>query len=300
VTAWLDADPFGDPIALDWDAAWRLHAQRTAGRGLDRKAFRPEVEAFLGDLAAAMAGDGAPAPLVARATKLALDMRWRVDQLDTDIPAEVADAATVARIAVDIAPSLGNDGPGRIVGPWAEGLDAAVPADRAVLQHALAAGCFVEIDEDPHERTPYLQWVRRKPRPSFAVRDTVRPLMHAVPGAWRVADIGPEGWIVEDLVGVAPGARPDGPVRVTAASVQGPAVPGDLLLARIVRTKAGWVAPIGFTLRGCPPRERVAAWVRAESWVRRLGDKLPSLEGMLREWPHTLWRRAHEWAWVSR
>ena len=39
----MDADLFGDPLRVDWNAAWRLHAQRTAGRGFDATRFRAEA-----------------------------------------------------------------------------------------------------------------------------------------------------------------------------------------------------------------------------------------------------------------
>ncbi len=294
------ADPWGDPLVLDWDRAWRYHRQRLGGRGLEQRAFRDEAEGFLARLDALIAG-AAPSPdddLESAALRLGLPAWFAPDPRAIDHAEALPGPTLLARIATDIAPSVGLDAPDRVLGPWADLLDPRRAPDRAALEMALAAACFVPVDDDRFGRTPFIQWVRRKPHPEMAIRDQVRAIERAPPTAWRIDAVTPEGLLLTELLGVAERARPKGPVVAAPASVQGGGAPGDLLLARVVRVGDGWIAPVAFTLRGVPEPSLLRSWVRLAVWPRLLDHKATSLDELLRLMPHALWRRAHEHAYA--
>jgi len=297
----VSADPWEDPRVIDRERAWRLHCQRTRQHSLSRADFGGALDAFLERVDAMLVGR-LPSPdpeLESLATHLGLPATLPTDpRREPEIDA-IPDACTLARVASDIAPSVGMDAPDRLLGPWADVLDPRRSTDRVVLIAVLAAACFVPVDGDRYGRTPFVQWVRRKPHPGLDLRARFRAVEHAPPSAWRLVARDGDGWQVRDLVGISPEACPDGPLRIDLlASVEDAGAPGDLLLARAIRTEDGWVAPFGFAVRGLPEPAVLKSWIRLDLCLQALDQRIPSLDDVLRRHPQLLVRRAHEWAWA--
>jgi hypothetical protein len=297
----LAADPWGDPLELDWNRAWSLHCQRRSLASLGRDRFRADLTALVGRVAAILAGE-VPTPdgtLRELAEGLGLGAPLSPDPRPVASVPAVPTLRAMVRVATDIAPAMGVDGPDRLLGPWVEGLDPRT--DQDVLRQAVGAACFLAVDGDRWGRSPFLQWVRRKPHPALEEREAFRAVDRAPPTAWRLVELVGERWVLEELVGISRRAVPETPVSIpTLASVHGGSGPGDLLVARVVPTEGGWSAPLALAVRGMPEREVIGSWVALEGLLYGIDHKVPSLDELLRLRPHVLVRRVHEWAWTRR
>jgi hypothetical protein len=222
-------------------------------------------------------------------------VRWRHDRRPLERAARIPTTEELLRVATDIAVGAGAEGPDRVLGPWADELDANVPAHRLALRIATAATCFMDSDEDL--RTPMEQWSRRSPIPPRALRASFRAVEHAPWSIWTLVSQEPGGggggWRLQDLVGIAPIFVPDAPVRLEGGALVEP-MPGDAVAARMVPTTAGWVAAMAIVVRGSPSRALVKRWRDAELLRRRPRE----LEAMLRSDGHVLARRLCEWHWL--
>lgn len=268
-------DRWGDPLDVDRRRAWNLHLQRLRADSLSRDAFEAELDMFL------------DAPNRAGAERLGLTHPLPPDPRTLPVVDRAPSAASLARVANDISPAAGNDAPDRVLGPWADVLDPRKEPDRKALLVALAASCFVPEDGDKWGRSPFDQWVRRKPHPEMATRDRFRAVARAPASAWRLGD-----GTLEPLLPIARGAIPGGPVRIPLlASVNGAGAPDDVVLARVIHTHHGWVAPLALALRD--PVGPLREWLEQECWLYRVDHKLASVDDLLRARPHVLWRRAH-------
>jgi hypothetical protein len=191
------------------------------------------------------------------AERLGLFAAPRHDPRLPEVATAVASTSCLLRIATDIAPASGNDGPDRFLGPRVDELDVRVPGHRALLVLATAACCFLVPDDD--EKTPLHRWSRQPPAPSVSDRAAVRAIARAPVGVWTLTG-GPRSFSVRDGIGIAPAWVPDAPVDVGEAVLwSGPARAGDTLVARMVRTVEGFRACLGLVLP-CPPRRRGPGW----------------------------------------
>lgn len=205
----------------------------------------------------------------------------------------VPSADDMARIACDIAPASGNDGPDRVLGPWADELDARQPADRRALITATAAACFFPPDDDP--QTPFEAWCRRPPAPSVAERARFRAVARA---PWAIRRItGTDPLCSVDATGLADAWTPGDQLTVAPiASLIAPRV-GDTLVVRAVRLADGeWIAALALVVPGFPPDSAIAGWV-ADAVAR--SDGL-TVERALARHGQVLVRRACERAWARR
>lgn len=294
----MRGDPYGEPLRTDRARAFDLHRQRLRQGAMARPRFEAALAELEEGIAALLAGRRSGDGLRDLAEALGVAGLPPTDPRPVPRAGRLPSLAEMARIATDIDPSSGNTAPDRFLGPWADVLDAAT-ADRRVLHTAVAASCFLPVDEDRHGRTPLIQWVRRKPHPPVEERERMRAVERAPCSAWRLLERTEAGWLLEDLVGLH--RAPAGPVAADdPPSVDGAGAPGDTLLARVVSAEGGWHAVLPLVVRGCPGREQVRTWLEVESWSWRLDRKVPSLEVMMRDRPHVLVRRVHEWAWTHR
>jgi len=296
------ADPWGDPVQIDWNRAWSLHCQRRGAESLGREPFRSALEAFLERIGVLLAGHAStPDPVLADLSReLGLGAPLPPDPRLVDRVPGVPSLGAMVRVATDIAPAAGEEGPDRLLGPWVEELDPREPMHLAVLRQAVAASCFLAVEGDRWGRSPFVQWVRRKPHPTLEERESFRAVERAPAAAWRLVEPCGDRWVIAALLGISRHAVPDAPVSIPAlASVNGGGGSGDLLLARVVATEAGWVAPLALAVRGLPAPEVIRSWVALEGLLLGIDHKLPSLDELLRLRPHVLVRRAHEWAWTQ-
>lgn len=262
------------------------------------------------------AGGSAPVEEVlsdTRAARVALGQAWRTGdttalgplaaRLRLDAPRdaflrhyppfqEAASDETLARIATDMLPAIGNDAPDRLLGPWAS--LARPGADARLLQIATAAGAFMPPDETPFDARH--QWSRRKPEPTDAERSAVRAVAHAPYTAWPILALGDPCWRLGPAVGVEAAGEVwvDRPARLPGL---GPPRAGDTLLARVVSLPGGAVARLPIVCPG-PIPEAAEGWLDLLLLERRLTDRRAGPRDVLRSRGHVLVRRVLEAAWI--
>ena len=150
----------------------------------------------------------------------------------------VPDRATLARIAADIFPDAGVEGPHRLLGPHALTLPPGHPA--------LLVG-LAEAAMSPHRRdhpAPVIRWTRRKPLPTVEERASLRAIRRAPMALWRLVRQVGGAWELSDATGLSAPLCPDEPVSLApVAPLGGRLVAGGWLLARVARGASGWVAP---------------------------------------------------------
>jgi hypothetical protein len=177
------------------------------------------------------------------------------------------DVATLARIAADHDPAVGDSGPGRLYGVWAE------VADRHARLVAVAHSAFLAPRGAP--RSAVDGWRAARPTAPVELRAGIRALGEAPLHPWRVAGVDADGATIEDPLGVHSPAR----VALGRAAFRDrqPEL-GDVLVAR----RVGEIAWGPIALPAWPPAATVARW-----W-NELG-----LRG------HRLARRLLEWSWPT-
>ena len=205
----------------------------------------------------------------------------------------------LVRVACDLLPQAGNDGPHHALGPWVEQLEPRLPQHHQALLHATAALAFVPIS--PQRAAPATQQARRSRsvQLSAQVRQGLRAVSWAPMGLWQLGDAWQGGHRLVDRIGLPPQVLPEGPVHLGQLGlVAGPVGPGDTLVARVAVDERGWRVAVGFGIPGRPPQALVDRWVRWVVLERRL--RAPSMPRVvaLRRWGHELARYAHEWAWL--
>ncbi|MCB9664373.1 MAG: hypothetical protein H6732_09680 [Alphaproteobacteria bacterium] len=215
-----------------------------------------------------------------------------------DAPMVVAEAVStdvLARVALDVAPASGDDGPREALGAFAETLDLADPWHRRAWTAAVAALCLYVSGDDP--RSPYRSWLKDRAGPAEPEREAALAVGRAPWGAWRLAGGDGDGWRVAPLLPVRPCWTPDGPVDLSeAGGVRGGPRPGGLLLARLVPTTAGWVARMPFLLPVAPPATLARGWLASAAFPLLAATPELSLEDVLRRGGHRVVAEAHAWA----
>lgn len=189
--------------------------------------------------------------------------------------------ATLARIALDHWPAVGEDGPDVVLGPGS------LFAPRAVRLAAVAGCAFVRTEDWPHHA--FHIWARGKPTPRVALRLAIHAVELAPWALWEVVGRHADGrFDLRDATGLEPAYVPDAPVAVLGdIEVDG------ALAARVLRGQDGWVAHTAIPLESLPPRDVVAQWIRHEVWLARTHQPGITRESVLRKRP-VLVRRAIE------
>lgn len=277
---------------------WQDHCNVFGDEALSRAEWDAAVRALVERWTAVVRGEvSTPDPVLEeRVSRLRLDRRhWSERRSPKPVPRPMVDAE-LAQIATDWLPELGDD-PGRVLGPWAEGLRRAVPVHRRALLGALAAALFVPR-EDGLSAFQRFHRVGQN-RAAVEARAAARSVGHTPFVPWRVDAVGPEGLRLVDLADIAEPWCADGWVAVPSLGsvVERPAQPGDVVAARVCRSIGGWTARCALLLPQPPPRERVLAWIRFLGYRMRPVELRMTRETMLSRHGHVVVRWAHEWAW---
>lgn len=231
-------------------ARWR-HA-------LDRAAFDALVDG-------ALAGDAGAA------AALQLDREPEgVDGL-VYVARELPSTAACATLAADMAPDVGNAGPDRLLG------DAAIEASRALRLRCVAASCFHVVEDDPHGRSPFVMWCRRKPLPTVEERADLRAVDRQPHRLLRVVARRGDDVVLEDLIDGGAHAA-----RVVEAPVPVGGEDAGVWLARLVPTASGTVAHLGLALGRAPDPAGLRAWREVRLWRERLVEPATTREDVMR------------------
>ena len=200
-------------------------------------------------------------------------------------------------IGCDIQPALGDDGPDEVLGPWSDVMDAALPAHRQLLIHAVAL-CGLSCT-GPEPTSPVRRFLNNGAQKKLRNRQELSCILRTPMGLWRITEHNDDGWRVRDLIDLETVWSPDGPVDLTAlASVSGaPAQPGDTVCARLLATPNGATAVVGFVVNGSPPEDTFAAW-RQDVLERHHAERPHGSIGCaVSRHGHRLARYLHQWAW---
>ena len=257
---WPQDVAIDDPFNLG--VAWK----RAQARGLEREDFDTALKQVL-------SGD------VVGAQRLGVD---RAVSHDGDQPRVTDDLATLgecAQMATDMAPDLGCSGVERVLGDVWLDLDARSPRDRRAVLAALAASCFLPEESDKHQRTPFIQWTRRKPIASVPERNRFRAIDREPHRLCRILDRGSE-WTVQDVLDERVVVTLDPSRLAYLLCDDGPA-----LLARLCYTTTGRVATVGWVLPTLPDIATVARWRQVRVWLHRLEARRATVETVMKDAP---------------
>jgi SAM-dependent methyltransferase len=296
-----EIDPFHDePPARNGYADYQH-----AGGTLDEARYQALSTAFVADMAAG----ARPEQLRQQALELRVWGPALPDhRTERPVAPYVPSEAQMARIAGDFCPTGAAEAADRVLGPLALGLDVTRPGHRATLQAAFAHHAFALADGsgrpkgrgfDPG-KSAFDQWLRRKPRPLSRQRHAVRAVYRAPFTAWILHRRVPGGWILVDLVGLNPSARPTEAVQISQIGCPiREARPGDTLLARVLQGPDGWHAFGAIAIPGGPSRQSVRTWMYLELMRGRLTQRSLTVDRLLRRRGHVLARRVCEWAFLA-
>lgn len=200
----------------------------------------------------------------------------RHDRRPLSVAPVAVDDRTLSDMAENQLPQVGSTAPDRILGPWAD-----EPLPRWMRVVAAAAMCFVP--EVPPGVPSWARSIKRRPRPSHAIRASIRAAARTPPMIWCIG----KGDMVQPLLALSPLAVPDGPVAGLPTT---PAVVG-----RAVHTADGWHLVAGLPLPRVPPAESLEVRLRLELIRLRRRERRLSWEDLLRERSEVLYRTACEW-----
>jgi hypothetical protein len=205
------------------------------------------------------------------------------------------DSADIVRITTDFLPSLSQDAPDLVLGPWRDELNPAIPHDRRLLLRALTIAGVETIQGSRFSGAE--MWARSNITPSAEARAQLRMVSDAPHSLWHIKRVEDGQATLEDLIGLDPSYLPPGPVRIrdtlSVSDCDGP-----YLLARVAYTPTGWEAHLPLALPAVPAEEQIHKWLQQEMWHARLRTRKLTLERLLRRRGHVLIRRLHEWLWL--
>lgn len=222
--------------------------------------------------------------------------------LEPDRHGAVLSTAGLARIALDTAPTAGEEAPAALLGPWWPTLSMAHPPHRRAMQAAVAASAWTV--HPGGDRTPLRSALRDKRQPGDPMRRSLLTLLEVPHAPWRIVAVGPEGWTVEPLVSLSVAMYPNGPVDPEATGwVDAPPAPGALWWARMVpegpEGAVRWRARCGVVLPEVPSEEVLGTWL-GTLWAGLDGaDRWPP-SVLLRVAGHGALAVAHRWWWAAR
>ena len=167
------------------------------------RARHPDLRAAL---ARAWAGE-APATAVAHLARAAgVDLPLAAQRHPLAPVPRLPDEATLARIATDIEPHVGNVAPDLILGPYAD-----EPADVRTLQVVLALSLFFPHDAET-VRAPYRRWQRTRPAPPRDLRAAVRAIADAPLAPWHIEQVSGSHARLRPVLFLGPPVVPNAPV----------------------------------------------------------------------------------------
>lgn len=286
-----DALPYDDPPHLDLEAAWANHVG--AGGGLDRPTHDAAV-AVVRDAIATSWSDGRTERLTPLLGPLRLDGARRDDYRRLPPADAVAPLIDVVRIATDLVPATGNAAVDRLLGPWADALDAARAP--ALYRQVTAHGAFLLPDDLP--MSAFQRWAGRTPLPTPEERAAVRAIAHAPLSVWPIEAMGADGWRLGHGVGLE---RPEALVEVPspAALPGATAAPGQLVAGRLIDRRDAPPLLWGALIVPGPLPAAAEAWVDLLTLEQRLLERRASTADVLRERGHLLVQRVLEAAWLA-
>jgi len=274
------ADPFRDPW---WD-------ESAAGRKLRPVADPEAADAFLALLERVESGLAGAAEIEGAARRLGVWGPVRRDGRTVPVVADRVPAEhEVVRMGTDLNPALGNEAPELVLGPWAATLDPGAPHHRRATRMAMAHCTYGALDGA--QLSPFVVWCRRRPPPPLPERLAFRAIAHAPVGLYRLRQVG-ERYELHDLLGL--GGSWSGVVMTDPGWVD---VPGEVCVARVVRSAAGPVAVMGLLLPKAPPTPLLRTWLHLDLLRSRVHHRGITLDVVLRKRGHVLVRRVHEWWW---
>lgn len=243
---------------------------------------------------------GSGEPFDRQALQRALEARgvvWPL-RLNAEPPPVIDEAPhndVFTRIALDIAPAAGEDGPRVVMAGWHSVLDLADPVHLRAWAGAVAAHAFVASGSK--DRAPVRSWLqdgRRIVRPG---RDGIAAAARTPPVPWRLHAQG-ERFAVEPLLPVHPAWVPSEAVDLSGVGgVDGGPVDGGMLLARLVPGPVGAVPVAGLALPQVPDAARLEAWFAHCALPQVVVNPDLLVEDVLRRGGHGIYRQAHAWWW---
>lgn len=152
----------------------------------------------------------------------------------------------LARIAADVAPAAGEDGPWAVLGGWAA-VRARGPLAQEARRVAMAAGAFACPPDAA--RSPLRAWLADRPAPPAAWCAGALAVSRSPWWPWRVRAAAAGGWWL-DPIGPMPAALvPEEPVALDGiGSVCGAVREGSVVALRLVRGTSGVVAVLPLVL----------------------------------------------------
>ncbi len=205
--------------------------------------------------------------------------------------------ASWARIALDHDPSLGEDAPEALLGPWLATLSVRRPEHRRALLAAVAHGAFTMAPGDDKSPLRAVQRVRPPLPPEEAA---------SLAAAWRAPlvplRVEPRG-ALSPVVPVDPWWVPATlpPWDEVGAVASAALTPGSLLFARVVPGAGPGGGPLWLGALALPEVPPPAWWhgvLARHGLVERVRNRALRHEEVLRRVGHHLVGEAHRWAWA--
>lgn len=264
---------------------------------------KPAYDVGYAQLKACLEGVAEGHPIDGRALMEALaivSVRWP-RRLCPDPPKRAPErvkGADLVRMALDMAPAMGEDGPVAVLGPWLQRMRFDVPAHHAAIVAAIGTASFAWPPDEP--RPPVRSWLGPAGTLGGAYRDAVVGLSRTPPLPWRLVSQDGDRWHVEPLLRVSDWWVPTEAVSLPeVGAVDGPPQEGGLLLARIVPTASGWYAGNALVLPECPAQEVLEGWFTLLALPQLVGTRTLDVEDLLRRGGHLLVGWAHRWWWTQ-
>jgi hypothetical protein len=199
----------------------------------------------------------------------------------------------LARIAMDYAAGVGDEGAAWCLGPWFEALDPLREEHRRAWRGAVAACAFAL--SPGWQRSSVRSWCRDDPRPTATERGSAVAVLLTPCLPWRVVAAEGDRWRVEPMIAVQPWWVPQRPVDLSEVGwLDAPCAVGRVVMGRLVPTADGEVTPRCATLATVPVdaelvRDALAPIVRH----LRVDNIATRREDVLRRAAHHLLALAH-------
>ena len=277
-------DPYAGDEALLWPGCYQDYLRHSERLGqthdlLDHVSYAALDLKFEQEYRAILDGDADASALEPYTKPLLIAGPLKHDGRPPGMASMEVRDSVLADMAENQLPQVGLVGPDRILGPWSD-----EPVPRWVRVQVGAVMAFVpEVEPGV---PPWARTIKRKPRPSTELRQSLRVMARTPPSLWRV-----DGNTLHSLLPLGRHFLPHGPVRNV------PDVPA--VIGRVVLGPDGFFLAASIPLIRIPPAEQILARVRLE-WLRlRRRERRLSVEDALRERSEVLYRSCLEWLWLQ-
>jgi hypothetical protein len=199
----------------------------------------------------------------------------------------------LARLALDVAPDVGDQAPAWMFGPWADALEPGRPAHRRLWAAAVGAAAFTLAPEPG--RSPFRSWCRDDPRPTEAERAAVVAVHRAPFAPWRLVErVDDRRWRLAATLPLGEGVCPLGPVDLAELGWwETPPTAGAVIMARVLPVGDGWCAVTPILLPATPSMTQLRGWLARVAWPMLQENDELRLEDVLRRAGHHLVALAH-------